>query len=159
MPTATGGPPPDDSLRALTAALGGHHHPALDAHAWIVIVFSTVGAESVVACNHYTDRDAVFAALDAVNAHQRAEVHVPAPLTLAEQDATMRYTAPARRAYTGAHIRDDERDPTHGNDGYTACGRPLLYDDLWIDLPPAQADPVCTACQNNVTQIQEGVWE
>jgi hypothetical protein len=127
--------------------------PALDSTQWIVVVFDRQGR--VTGTNIYYHLDALFEALDAINtgaqggedaagiAGEYAEVHVPVPLGPHDHIRTARYVAgPDRRT----HIRDDERDPGDGVDGYTICDKTMKVGELWLDVPFAHATNVCGDC-------------
>lgn len=162
MPTAT--PPPGDSddvenyLRSLTENSGiSRHpgHPVLGATEWVVVVFTR--DDKVAGCNHYTDLVEVLTALDDVGENERAEVHAKMPLTIGEYEAAARYIVPALAPGTDAHIRDDDRDPGDGNDGWAACGTELRYEDRWIDVPAAAVAGVCSSCRV-ITETEVASW-
>jgi hypothetical protein len=136
-------------------------HPVLEATAWIVVLINKKTGQ-IVGANHYTELVGVFDALDAAIQGERAEIHAATPLSEADFETTVRYTAPARRLFTVAHIVDEDAPPEHGAsiDGFTVCRLPMHYDDLWVAVPADQAHPVCERCTNpHVEAEQGGLWE
>jgi hypothetical protein len=65
---------------------------------------------------------------------------------------TTTYVAPARRVLTFLHRPDPATAPGIdaltgvAADGWTACGRPMLTDELWVPVEYRDGDPVCPAC-------------
>lgn len=62
------------------------------------------------------------------------------------------YVAPARRVLTFLHRPAPDAGPGTDAltgipaDGWTACGRPMLTDELWVPVERRDGDPVCPAC-------------
>jgi hypothetical protein len=61
------------------------------------------------------------------------------------------YVAPAARVLTFLHKPSDAAPGTDwltgvATDGQTACGCPMLADELWVPVERRDGDQVCPAC-------------
>jgi hypothetical protein len=74
----------------------------------------------------------------------------------------MTFVASAREPWSGAHLLDHGRDtvlpgPGEGYpSGWTVCGRELVPAELWLEVPPDAADPVCGGCRG--VEVQEAMF-
>ena len=79
------------------------------------------------------------------------------------------YVAPARYPLTVLHCQDPRNvavvDMSRDGlpvDGWTMCGLPMLWDELWVPVERREGDAVCWVCEAEdraATVVQETVQE
>lgn len=145
------------SLRGEPLSFNDGPVEAFNAATWIVILFDKARGY-VTGTNHYTDLVELFDAIDAASPGERVEVHPAAPLTAADHEAAIEYTAPAMQPPGElVHIVDDDEPDDYAArvSGWTACGIAMDYADRWIPVPTG--DRVCPACAGDDSAL--GVFE